>query len=599
MTVFFRKLRQMYQERVQLRLTIYFLFILIPLVGVSLFANFRSTDILEGQTDERTLNSLQSALSNIDLVLQDLDNLSALISSDHSIEPVLHEADDILLPSELYGFYNIIDRLTNITAINGYLQEISILHTPSGFLLSTQHGGRKLDYRKESWFDEVEQASGKTVLYAPMRQETASPLFGNGTVSFMRIMDVHKLYSASNVLILTISRDKLLGMIEELKVTPETSIYLYSPDGRLLAGTDELYVEDEWRHLEGRKAAGMEAGMLVWRMQSAQSGWSLVMVQPEGELYKESRKLSQFTNVIILLSIVLAFLISLVVYKGIAAPLSSLLHGMKQMRLRKFGTRLPNARKDEFGALTEAFNGMIADQQRLIQDIYEHQLQLSKTELKFLHSQINPHFLYNTLDSIYWTAKNYEADEISEMVLNLSKFFRLNLSKGRETFTVSETLEHLMYYLRVQQFRFMDQFTVRFDIKEETRDIHVLKLLLQPIVENAILHGLEKRGTGGELVISSTLEDGMLCLTVQDNGAGIQEERLAYMKGELMRMESKEQLVAITEQQHKELFGLRNVLGRLKLYYGDSAMLHIESVAGEGTMVAMRFPLERETVASA
>src|SRR5690606_3881181 len=122
-------------------------------------------------------------------------------------------------------------------------------------------------------------------------------------------------------------------------------------------------------------------------------------------------------------------MISLIVYKGIASPLSTLLHGMQQLRHGQYETRLTSKRKDQFGVLTDAFNQMIAEQQRLIRDVYDQQLRLSHTELKFLQSQINPHFLYNTLDSIYWTAKNYEADEISEMVLNLSKFFRLSLSK--------------------------------------------------------------------------------------------------------------------------------------------------------------------------
>ena len=127
---------------------------------------------------------------------------------------------------------------------------------------------------------------------------------------------------------------------------------------------------------------------------------------------------------------------------------------MRQLRLGNLNTKLVNNRQDELGYLTDAFNQTAEQQRHLIHDIYEQQLRLTKTELKFLQSQINPHFLYNTLDSIYWAAKNYEAEEISEMVLNLSRFFRLSLSKGRETFTIEETFAHLNYYIRVQQLRF-------------------------------------------------------------------------------------------------------------------------------------------------
>jgi two-component system sensor histidine kinase YesM len=318
-------------------------------------------------------------------------------------------------------------------------------------------------------------------------------------------------------------------------------------------------------------------------------------MQPEKELYDESRNVQLFIYLIIVISVVLAFMISLIVYKGFAAPLSTLLYGMKQIRLGNYDMRLPNKRKDQLGVLTDAFNQMIAEQQRLIRDVYEHQLRLSYTELKFLQSQINPHFLYNTLDSIYWTAKNYDAEEISEMVLNLSKFFRLSLSKGKETFTVAETVEHMRYYLRIQQFRLLGQLDVRFDIAEETKNVLVLKLLLQPIVENAILHGLEKQG-GGVLRISSRMDDKYLYLTVADSGPGIATDRLAYIRRELAEFERLARFSPVEIHQMKDLFGLRNVLGRMKLYYGPEAALEIDSRPKAGTTVTLRIPSARAEV---
>ncbi len=585
-----RFLKNMYAQRIQVRLSIYFMLILIPLVAVSLFANFRSTNILEGQTSERTQNSLLSILQNIDMTLQNMEDLSGLISTDYSIKPVLHEAHAVLLTSDLYSFYTIMERLGNIMAINGSLQEISILHASSGTLLSTQYGGRKVDFEEEPWFQSTVAARGKLVLYLPQPKD--ADILGSDTVAFMRLMDVDNQDNTSNILMMTMAKERLLDMIRGAQLTSNTDVYLYAQDGRLLTGTDGVYDTDQWMELKAGQVGRTVDGKLVWRMESAESGWSLVLVQPQAELYKESRQLSQFTNLIILISVILALLISLGVYKWISAPLTILLHGMKQMRLGQFHTRLPNLRTDELGALTESFNQMIAEQQLLIRDVYEHQLQLSKTELKFLHSQINPHFLYNTLDSIYWTAKNYEADEISEMVLNLSKFFRLSLGKGRETFTVEETVEHLTYYLKVQQFRFMGLFSIRFEIEESTRSMCVLKLLLQPIVENAILHGLEKRGDGGELIIASATRNGILSLQVKDNGAGISEERLRYIVSVIEGMEQGE-ASRPDERNEEELFGLRNVLSRMKLYYGDGAKLRIESERGKWTIVTMIFPIDR------
>ena len=385
-----RLARSVYSQRIQIRLSIYFVLILIPLVAVSLFANFRSTNILEGQTSERTQNSLLSILENIDITLQNMEDLSGLISTDYSIKPVLHEAHAVLLTSDLYNFYTIMERLSNIMAINGSLQEISVLHAPSGTLLSTQYGGRKVDFEDKVWFQSAVAAKGKLLLYLP--EPGDAEILGSNTVAFIRLMDVDNQDNTSNVLIMTMAKERLLDMIRGAQLTSKTDVYLYSQDGRLLTGTDQLYSTDQWADLKEGEVGRTDDGKLVWRMQSGHSGWSLVLVQPQAELYKESRQLSQFTNLIILISIVLALLISLGVYKWISAPLTILLHGMKQMRLGQFHTRLPNRRKDELGALTESFNQMIAEQQLLIRDVYEHQLQLSKTELKFLHSQINPHF---------------------------------------------------------------------------------------------------------------------------------------------------------------------------------------------------------------
>lgn len=581
-------IRNAYAQRVQVRLIVYFLLILIPLVGVSLFANFRSTDILEHQISERTKNSLQSTLDYIDLTLEDLDKLSVLIATDYSISPVLYEANAILLPTNLLGFYTVMKRLSNIAEIHGSLEEISILHADSGTLISSGYGGRKIVPQEHAWFTEVVHANGKMVLYIADEHSTNS-VFGANTVSFMRLMELNDRERKANILILTMGQEKLQGLIQNVLPTSNSAVYLFSGEGELIAGSSENVPLPSLLTSASDETTLTDDGNLLWRTHSEKSGWSLALVQPEKELYRQSSVVQTFTYAIIVISVLLALLTSLVVYKSIAAPLTKLLYGMKQMRLGKYSTRLPSDSKDQFGTLTDAFNQMISEQQMLIQNVYEHQLQLSHTELKFLQSQINPHFLYNTLDSIYWTAKNYDAEEISDMVLNLSRFFRLSLSKGSETFTVEETVEHLQYYLRVQQFRLLGELEVEYDISESSKHVRVLKLLLQPVVENAILHGLEKKGGGGKLTIASKIDDDALYLSVTDDGAGIGEDRLEFIRSELAQLNPNE---AYRSERTRELFGLRNVIGRMQLYYGPEAGLHIDSKENAGTTVTLRIPLE-------
>lgn len=268
---------------------------------------------------------------------------------------------------------------------------------------------------------------------------------------------------------------------------------------------------------------------------------------------------------------------------------------MKRLSSGELNVNVDTKRRDEFGFLIQSFNKMAAVQKHLIEDHYEQQLRLKTTELKFLQSQINPHFLYNTLDSIYWMAKNYDADEISEMVMNLSKFFRLSLNKGRQVFTIEESVIHLHYYVRIQQIRFLDSFTVAYRISEDSRRVPILKLLLQPLVENAILHGMEGRSEGGSLIISSWIEQGSIVkISVEDNGPGIAEERLIYIREELAKMGARSVQALSQDEEHvKDLFGLRNVLSRMKLYYGRDADIDVNSEPGKGTVVTLSIPLDR------
>jgi len=332
------------------------------------------------------------------------------------------------------------------------------------------------------------------------------------------------------------------------------------------------------------------------RAKSPQTGWSVVMMQPESELNRPTLLVRWFTYLIIAVSIVLALWISWVVYRSIAFPIEKLAYGMRQLRMGNMRIRLENNRNDELGYLIAAFNKTVEDQHHLIQNRYEQQLLLSKTELKFLQSQINPHFLYNTLDSIYWSAKRYGAEEISEMVLNLSRFFRLSLNKGQETFSLGETVDHLHYFVRVQQIRFSEQFSVTYDISEDSRNVHLLKLLLQPIVENAILHGLQDLERPGELRIASRMEGGTLVLTVEDNGCGMPEDCLRTIRKRLNEQLHAEGGMSVSGETEgaprgDDLFGLRNVAARMKLYYGEGSELILDSSADSGTTVTLRIPV--------
>ncbi|AWP30966.1 sensor histidine kinase [Paenibacillus sp. Cedars] len=589
MMAMFRWIRDRFSQNIQTRLTGYFLLILLPLVIISLFAVERSRAILYEQAVERTEMALSSAMNHFDLALQNVEEISSLISGDLRMNELLNKNSTNFSPQSIVDFSYILDQLSDFVSVNRYVSHITVYHQASNMFISTHYGGKRLTGEtQQEWLVEAARRNGTGISYVMSEYPVAEGVsFGQMTntdsISLIRAMDLYNGERQSNLLVVSFSESKLLNIIKTLLPSENSRIALLNEKGEVVVETGRVYEEE------------ISDKEMTVTIDSDYSTWRLELVQPKSELYKETDQLRLFTVAIIVLSVLLAIIISWVVYSGIASPVLKLARGMKRLSSGELNIHVDTKRKDEFGFLIQSFNKMAVVQKHLIEDHYEQQLRLTTTELKFLQSQINPHFLYNTLDSIYWTAKNYDADEISEMVMNLSKFFRLSLNKGRQVFTIEESITHLHYYLRIQQLRFMDNFTVDYQISEDSKRVPLLKLLLQPLVENAIIHGMEGKSSGGCLKISSCIEKGnTVVISVQDNGPGIGEERLRYIQHELAMMGSRSVPASSQDEENvKDLFGLRNVFSRMKLYYGREANLTVHSVSGEGTTVTISIPLDR------
>lgn len=584
-----------YKRSTLVRLTCYFLIVLLPLVAVSLYANEDSRQMMLKQNLAQTESSLASVAENVDLTLQNVEELSKLVAMAPDLLQMLEKADSDsgLTPESIVDFTRMLSSLWNISSISQSASEIAVYHAGTGTIVSTNLGGRRiLDSRQKEWLKGLAVTNGSVAKYIFGSEEipgggTAGGLIGADSVSLVRTMDLHNSRKQSNLLIITLNRSRLVRLMQSVIPSANASLALYTSSGKLIAGTAGVKADHDPTESEG---------YLKMVKNTRYYGWSLVLHQPEEEIYGKTMQIRSYTYIIIGVSVFLAMGIAWGIYTRIVSPLYKLTHAMKKLSDGNLDIRLDIDREDEFGYLMKAYNRMAEHQKHLIEHHYEQRLRLAHTELKFLQAQINPHFLYNTLDSIYWMAKNYDADEISEMVLNLSRFFRLSLNKGKESFSVEETISHLDYYIRVQQIRFMDSFAVVYRIQEESKRIPVLKLLLQPLVENAIVHGFEASLDGGELIIESKVLEDALLLSVQDNGSGIAKERLAYIQQLLAQTAARDRFLPDQgDGAWTDVYGLRNVLSRIRMLYGSEAGLWIGSREGEGTTVTVRLPLNRCT----
>lgn len=239
---------------------------------------------------------------------------------------------------------------------------------------------------------------------------------------------------------------------------------------------------------------------------------------------------------------------------------------------------------DEITELGISFNIMIGKIRELLDSKIEEQENLKKAELKALQAQINPHFLYNTLDTIVWMAEANRTDQVIEIVRALSSFFRIALSKGKDWIPLQQELEHVRSYLTIQKMRYRDILDYKIEVEEDLLNSTILKLTLQPLVENALYHGIKTKRNGGTIVVKARSTDqNMVLLEVQDDGVGFTPYKLAQLQAALAEDSGK-----ISKK--KSGFGLENVNKRIKLYYGNQYGLTVQSQYRGGTQVTVAIP---------
>ncbi len=267
--------------------------------------------------------------------------------------------------------------------------------------------------------------------------------------------------------------------------------------------------------------------------------------------------------------------------RAIQAPLARLEHFAGLLAAGDLRARAPQAGVEELVNLTKSFNVMADKLEALMEQNRREQENLKKSELRTLQAQIAPHFLYNTLDAIVWLAESGSTDEVVHITRALSDFFRISLSQGRDWIEVSEELKHLRGYLTIQKVRYRDILDYEIDVSAQAQEGLILKLLLQPLVENAIYHGIKFRRRGGKVRVLGRREGEQLYFAVIDNGPGMSEERLLAV------------IAGLGEEDASTGYGLSNVDRRIRLYYGLKRGLTIHS-GPDGTRVEFTVPVRRQ-----
>ncbi|MDU1412062.1 MAG: sensor histidine kinase [Clostridium sp.] len=310
------------------------------------------------------------------------------------------------------------------------------------------------------------------------------------------------------------------------------------------------------------------------------TNWSLCTMVSEKDLYSDLNKLIYSIFGIWIAMFILSIVLCTMFSRTISDPVNHLTTAIKKMEdgnLDVYCDVNPKD-KDEIAILSRSFNSMVQKIKFLMRRIYEEENKKRSAELKVLQSQINPHFLYNTLDNLQWKAYDYEATEIADMIEALSNFFRISLSNGEEYIPLSQEIKHVENYLFIQQKRYEDILDFSIHCDESLNDYVVLKLIIQPIVENAIYHGIKPKLSPGKIHIHTYYENDDIYIAVIDDGVGMDNHTLAELTN------------SINNKTSDSGYGLYNVNQRIKLVYGDSYGIEIQSKINEGTIVTIKLP---------
>ncbi|MCI8661316.1 MAG: sensor histidine kinase [Lachnospiraceae bacterium] len=310
------------------------------------------------------------------------------------------------------------------------------------------------------------------------------------------------------------------------------------------------------------------------------TGWKLVGVTPEQGFSLNNIKTRLFMVFVVAFFLFLLAVINSYISSRITAPIQELEKSVNALEAGALDTKVYMGGSYEIQHLGRSIGDMAKRIQALMEDIVAEHESKRKSEFDTLQSQINPHFLYNTLDIIVWMIENEQKQEAVKVVTALARFFRISLSKGRSIIPVKDELEHVRNYLMIQQTRFKNKFTYQIESEPEALGLASLKLMLQPLVENAIYHGMEFMDGDGEILVKAAIEDGKLLFTIADNGLGMTSEQVEGL---------------LTGKTHGSSrrgsgIGVKNVNERIRLYFGEEYGLFIWSEPDEGTTIQIRLP---------
>ncbi len=569
----------------QYKILIFSLILIItPLFTVGIISYLKSSEIIEKKVSITNLNTVQQIGRNLEFILQDVHDTSLFLFQDKQIRCFFQ------LSPKLPAIYLQKQKLATEESLIYLLSSKKYIHSIyirgfNGLTIETKHALYDIDPGIEH---QVIELRGR-YLWVSNRIIDYNRSVINALTLFRVMNDLEFIDRRLAIIQININEAEIAKIYENKTISKAGYFFIMDQYNKVISPLSKDILNQPIQpglidnKLLNKKEGFYEIksghqGFLVTFYKIDDVGWTLINIMPLKELLKENSVIQKVNLLVIVISFLACIAIALLFSSKVLSPLKQLRTLMKKVENENFDVSIEIKSNDEIALLGRSFNKMSARLKELLNQVYISQIKQREAELKALQAQVNPHFLYNTLDTIYWSSRLEKAPETSKLVEALSKLFRLSLNSGDELTTVGKEVEHLKNYLTIQQKRY--QGMIDFAIKISTNEIldcKVVKLVLQPLVENAIYHGIEKKGQPGKIDIEIYRQNNQLIYRISDDGNGADEDELNG-------------LLSQKAGDNNRGFGIQNVNDRIKLYFGAEFGIRFYSQPSQGTKVIVTQP---------
>ncbi len=549
-------------------------------------------DAIWARADQFNRQIIENVTEKIDSLLSEAQRTSQMVADDPTIQATLRRPLDTDIGRRYSKDLEVDTQLNFIQSYKTDILGIYVLGANGSAYKSSFYSLRTDDLRREGWYATI--VSGKAPTWFGFHMGSFAAVTVGQSLVTVGVPVIDKASGEALGAVIVDMEVELLLRTIRAKLGNTGFIFMVDQNQKVISHPDNLM--DPQREATLRRAVEdlattrdvsssvLKHEFLIFSKASTVTGWNIIGVIPRAELEKDTYSIRRAITILLPLVCLLDLLAAWYFASALSNPIKKLMRLMRKVEGGDFSVVMDAQSRDEIGLLAQGFNVMVGRIRELMQKVYREHQKLRSAELAALQAQINPHFLYNTLESIIWLSRAGRSHDVIHIVEAMTKLFRIGISGGRELITIRDELEHVRSYLTIQQIRYKNKIDYLVDVPESLGSCRILKLVLQPLVENSIYHGIKNVRGKGLITVHGREEGNDIILDVMDSGIGMKPEELRALQAALADHGS--------EADNNGNYGLKNIHERLTIFFGPEYGLSFTSEYGRGTTVAVRIPKE-------